>query len=180
MYGIVNKVIKDYLLSHHGEKIWLEITNTIDLDEEVFVLDRTHADEITYQLIERAAEILKISIRELNLALGEHWVLETGLVNAGVMMRSAADDLKGFLAVLPNMHARVMLSYPLAKAPEFQCSDVTDRSVRLHYHSERDGMTDYMEGLLRGLGKFYETDIAIRRIQTKAEGAGHDIFEVSW
>lgn len=180
MYGIVNKVIKDYLVSHHGEEFWREVTKAIDIDENVFVLDQTHPDEITFALIARAAEVLNISERELNLALGEHWVLETGLVNAGVIMRSAADDLKGFLTVLPNIHARVMLAYPLARAPEFHCSDVSDRSMRLHYHSERDGLTDYMEGLLRGLGKFYETDIEIKRIQTKAGGAGHDVFEISW
>lgn len=180
MYGIVNKVIKDYLVSRHGEAMWQEVKQRIDIDPDVFVLDRTHPDEVTYRLIECAADILNVSTRDLNLALGEHWVLETGLVNAGVIMRSAASDLKGFLTVLPNIHARVMLAYPLAKAPEFHCSNVTDHSLWLHYFSEREGLTDYMEGLLRGLGKFYETEIGIELIQSKADGASHDVFEVSW
>jgi hypothetical protein len=109
MYGIVNKVIKDYLVSRHGEAIWEEVTDKLDIDPSIFILDRTCPDDITYRLIEYAADLLKISTRDLNLALGEHWVLETGLVNAGVFMRSAAADLKGFLKVLPNMHGRVML-----------------------------------------------------------------------
>jgi hypothetical protein len=57
---------------------------------------------------------------------------------------------------------------------------VTDTSLRLHYHSEREGLTDYMEGLLYGLGKFYETEIGVELIQSRAGGASHDVFQVSW
>ena len=50
--------------------------------------------------------------------------------------------------------------------------------MRLHYHSERDGLTHFVIGLLKGLGKRFDTPLQIDVEKTKAEGHSHDIFHI--
>jgi hypothetical protein len=57
---------------------------------------------------------------------------------------------------------------------------VDERVFDVHYHSKREGLQDFVYGLLQGLGKMYgvETDIALMR--SRNDGFSHEIFRVSW
>ncbi|MGJ0508075.1 MAG: heme NO-binding domain-containing protein [Methylocystis sp.] len=185
MYGIVNKVISDYITARYGAEMWDNIQKDAGVDVSVFVLNETYPDDMTEQLLNSASKRLGKSLRDLKLMLGEHWVENTGLVNAPLYMLSAADDLKTFLLRLPELHSRVMLFYPKALAPDFDCSDVTDSSLTLHYYSKRAGLTDYVEGLLLGLGKHYGVDVHVTLLATdvcrdRADMSRHAAFRVAW
>ena len=96
------------------------------------------------------------------------------------LLKSGGASLREFLLNLPDFHARVALLYPQLQPPEFTCTDVTETSLRLHYFTARPGLTDFVDGLLQGLSKLYETPISIRLTASRADGADHDIFDVSW
>jgi hypothetical protein len=50
----------------------------------------------------------------------------------------------------------------------------------LHYFTHRPGLADFVVGLVQGLGKMFSTPAEARLIESKAEGADHDIFHVTW
>jgi hypothetical protein len=73
-----------------------------------------------------------------------------------------------------------MLIYPKLTPPEFKISDVTENSINLHYFSKREGLQDFVRGLIQGLGIMYDTPVKINLIQTRDEGCSHEIFNVIW
>lgn len=180
MYGLVNNAIEDLVITHHGEEVWQRIKHKAGVDVEVFISNQGYSDEITYKLVAAASEVLQVSVREVLISFGEHWVLKTALRSYGGMMRSAGSSLKEFLINLPNFHTRVQMIYPELKPPHFECLDVTDTSLSLHYHTHRPGLTDFVVGLVQGLGKLFHTPATATAVALKTEGADHDIFDVRW
>ena len=83
-------------------------------------------------------------------------------------------------ATLDNMHARVGLSFPDLMPPSFRCTDVTADSLTFHYYSSRDGLTDLVVGLVRGLGRLFALDVSITVAARKGEGSDHDVFHIRY
>lgn len=180
MYGVVNRALEDHIVSKYGADKWQEVSGRADLDIDVFISNEAYSDDITYKLVGSACQTLDVCPRDLLKGFGEHWVLKTGAEYYGAMLRSGGSSLKEFLINLPQFHARVQLIYPKLQPPEFSCSDIRENSLRLHYFTHRAGLTDFVVGLLYGLGKLFETPTMVELVESKAAGADHDVFEVTW
>ncbi len=95
-------------------------------------------------------------------------------------MAAGGNNLKEFLVNLPLFHNRIMLMYPKLTPPEFKVSDLQANSIQVHYHSKREGLQEFVRGLLSGLSKMYEAETKIELIQSRDDGNTHEIFKVSW
>ena len=126
------------------------------------------------------AEELKIPVGKVLESLGEWWVLRTGKEKYGGLMEAGGDSLKEFLINLPVFHHRVMLIYPKLTPPEFKISDVQEQSVHLHYLSKRQGLQEFVRGLLQGLAKMYDTEAEIELLESRDDGSDHEIFKINW
>jgi hypothetical protein len=73
-----------------------------------------------------------------------------------------------------------MLMYPKLTPPEFKVSDIEENSINIHYFSKREGLKDFVHGLLSGLGKMFETKIDILLLESRDAGNNHEVFKVSW
>jgi hypothetical protein len=180
MYGLVNQAIEELVTSNFGVEKWEAIKEKAGVDVEVFIGNEGYPDELTYRLVGAASEELGLPADQILIAFGEHWVLKTAAQSYGPMMKSGGRTLKEFLVNLPNFHTRVAMIYPKLQPPRFQCSDITDEGLILHYFSHRAGLTSFVTGLLQGLGKLYENPCTSTLLARKDEGADHDIFEVRW
>lgn len=181
MYGIVNKAIEDLIKENFGEERWEAIKRRSGVDVDYFLSNEPYDDEITFKLATAASEELKISVGEVLTAFGEWWVLKTSKEKYGGLMDAGGTNLKQFLHNLPVFHNRVMLIYPKLTPPEFKISDETDHSIHIHYYSKREGLQEFVRGILQGLGKMYNTPVVIDQIGTKlSQLSDHDVFKVSW
>ncbi len=180
MYGIVNKAIEDLLTEQFGAAVWEKVREKSGIDIDFFLSNEPYDDAITYQLAGSAAEVLDIPVGDVLIAFGEHWVLRTSKEKYGGLMEAGGSSLKAFLVNLPVFHNRVMLIYPKLTPPEFKVSDITDHSIHLHYFSAREGLQEFVRGLLQGLGKMYHTPVDIELLQSRNNGDNHEIFKVSW
>jgi hypothetical protein len=180
MYGIVNKAIEGLVIENYGKDNWEKIKEKSGVSVDVFLSNEPYPDEYTYKLAIAAADILNTSLRNVLIAFGEYWVLKTGLQHYGSLMTSGGSHLKEFLINLPGFHSRVMLIYPNITPPEFKISHIDESSLQLHYFSQRNGLADFVYGLVQGLGKMYETEVEIILDQSKDKGADHDIFIIKW
>ena len=95
-------------------------------------------------------------------------------------MRSGGQSLKEFLINLPNFHTRVQMIYPKLQPPRFECTDIGEDSLTLHYFTHRPGLADFVVGLVQGLGKLYHTPATATLLASKAAGDDHDVFDVRW
>lgn len=180
MYGIVNKAIEDLVKANFGETKWDAIKKRSGVDVDFFVSNEPYDDDITYQLAGAVADEMNMPVTEVLLAFGEWWILKTGKEKYGGLMQSGGKSLQEFLVNLPLFHNRIMLLYPKLTPPEFKVSNITSNSLHLHYFSKRQGLQEFVRGLISGLGKMYNTPVTAELIQSRNDGDSHEIFKINW
>ncbi len=180
MYGMVNKAVEEMVVGAHGEATWLEIKRRAGVTEEIFISNEGYPDEITYKLVGAASELMQVPAEKILHAFGEHWVLETARKGYGHMMAAGGSSLGEFLDNLPLFHDRVALLYPNLAPPQFKVTHRAERSLHLHYITHRAGLTPFVEGLLSGLAKMFNTTAKFALVEARAAGAEHDVFLVEW
>lgn len=180
MYGIVNKAIEDLITEQFGASEWEAVKEKSGIDIDFFLSNEPYDDAITYQLAGAAAEVLGLTVGQVLIAFGEYWVLKTGKEKYGGLMEAGGKNFREFLVNLPLFHNRIMLIYPKLTPPEFKVSDITENTIHVHYHSKREGLQEFVRGLLQGLAILYQTDASIELIQSRDEGSSHEIFKISW
>lgn len=180
MYGIVNKAIEDLVKENFGEEKWEAIRERSGIAEDFFISNEPYDDDITYKLAGAVSEEMNMPVSDVLTAFGEWWILRTGKEKYGGLMEAGGSYLKEFLVNLPLFHNRVMLIYPKLTPPEFKVSHIEERSIHVHYFSKRVGLQDFVRGLMTGLGKMYNTPATVELLETRDNGADHEIFKVSW
>ena len=180
MYGIVNKAIQELVIANFGEEKWDIILEKSGIEEDFFISSEAYDDDITFQLARAVSDEMNMSLKDVLIAFGEWWVLKTTKEKYGGLMESGGSTLKEFLINLPLFHNRVMLIYPKLTPPEFKISEVTENSLKLHYFSKREGLQEFVRGLIQGLGLMFETETTIELLQTRDFGDDHEIFKISW
>jgi hypothetical protein len=78
------------------------------------------------------------------------------------------------------MHARVGLLYPELQPLSFECTDVNDQGMLLHYRSHREGMAPLVIGLLQGLSKMFAVKLAVEHLQKRPVDGDHDVFQLTY
>lgn len=180
MYGIVNKAIEDLVTENFGAEKWERVKERSQVDVDFFISNEPYNDDITFKLAAAASEELNIGLGDVLQAFGEWWILRTSKEKYGAMMSAGGGSLREFLINLPVFHTRVMLMYPKLTPPEFKISDITSDSLLVHYFSKREGLQDFVRGLLSGLAKMYNTDVKIDLLESRGEGADHEVFKITW
>lgn len=180
MYGLVNKAVQDLIVTQFGDDKWEEIKKKADIGVESFISMNPYPDEVTYNLIRAASEVLGLPPDEILEAFGEYWTVYTAREGYGEMLKLAGGSFVEFLQNLDNLHARVGLIFPKLKPPKFHCTDVTEESLRLHYRSERAGLAPMIIGLVKGLGKLFDTEVNVSLDKGRTNGHDHDEFLIQF
>lgn len=181
VYGLVNRAIEGMVAREHGAAAWGRILERAGVGDGGFVSNESYPDDTTYRIVAAAAQVLEKPADAILFAFGEYWVLNTALESYGPLMRAAGRTAAEFLLHLPNFHRRVRLIYPSLQPPMFECSDVGTTSLQLHYRSTRPaGLESFVEGLISGIGKMFDTPLATRRLADRSRGDDHSVFLVSW
>jgi hypothetical protein len=176
MYGLVNKAVEELIVSRFGEDKWNEITRRANLPKCPFVSMQPYPDEITYGLVNAAAEVLQLSTSQVLEAFGEQWVLFTAAEGYGPLLDNSGQTLQEFLHNLDNLHTRVGMIYPELKPPEFHALELPDGSIRLEYYSKRVGLAPMIQGLLKGLSKRFNISIQVREIAPEEDSSWQAAF----
>ena len=180
MYGMVNKAVEDMVISGYGEAVWERIKEKAAVDVEVFISNEGYPDEMTYALVGAASEVLKLPAPVILEAFGEHWILKTAMQGYGDMMAAGGKTLREFLLNLPDFHSRVSMILPHLAPPRFFCTGAGEQWVGIRYVSHRAGLAPFVQGLLKGLGRMFQTEVTVLQTADKSGGAECDEFRVSW
>lgn len=180
MYGIVNQALEDLVKANFGEEKWEKVKERSGVDADFFFSNEPYNDDITFKLAGAISEEMNIDIDKVLQVFGEWWILKTGKEKYGGLMEAGGNNLKEFLNNLPIFHNRIMLIYPKLTPPEFKVSNKEENSIHIHYYSLREGLLEFVRGLLSGLGKMYNTPVQIELLESRAAGNDHEVFKVSW
>ena len=180
MYGFVNKAIEDLVKTNFGEETWESVKTRSKVDIDYFISNEPYDDDITYKLAGAVGEEMDLPVSAVLQTFGEWWILKTAKEKYGGLMEAGGQDLRAFLVNLPIFHNRIMLIYPRLTPPEFKVSNAEESSIHVHYYSKREGLQEFVRGLLIGLGKMYNTPVEVELLQSRDDGSDHEIFKVSW
>ena len=179
MYGLVNKAVEDLVLSKFDEDTWDLILEKADIDEDYFVAMQSYEDDITYKLVGAASEVLDMPAEQILEVFGEYWILYTAEKGYGSMLDMAGSSLDEFLKNLNSLHSQVELKLPELKPPSFEIENIDQGAWRVHYHSDRAGLTPMMVGLLKGLAQRFGHEGEVEIEASCAQGGDHDIYRLT-
>lgn len=180
MYGLVNKAIAQMVSTNYGEDTWQEIKQKAEVDVDLFLSMEGYPDDITHRLVKAASQVLGLSSAEIMSAFGQYWVQYTAQEGYGEMMAMSGDTLPEFLQNLDALHARVGVVFPKLQPPSFECEDVEEESLKLHYYSERQGLAPMVIGLVQGLGQKFDTEVEITQTHAREDEDDRDEFLVKY
>ncbi|MBW4694503.1 MAG: heme NO-binding domain-containing protein [Lyngbya sp. HA4199-MV5] len=180
MYGLVNKAIEGMIRSQFGDETWDVIKQTAAVPVDVFISMEAYPDDMTHRLVKAASQVLGLPTTDIMQAFGEYWVQYTAQEGYGELLEMAGDTLPDFLQNLDNLHAHVGVVFPQLQPPSFQCTELEPESLNLHYRSTREGLAEMVIGLVKGLGRRFQTPVNISQIQSRQAGAEHDEFLVRY
>ena len=180
MYGIVNRAIEELIVEKFGEEKWEEVKDKAGFKSEGFMTLKPYADELTFQLVAAASEILNIPADTLLEAFGEYWILYTAERGYGEMLNLAGDSLPAFLKNLNMLHGRVSNLMPELAPPQFECINEQENSIDLIYRSHRVGMVPMLLGLIKGLGKRFGKEVIIEQVENNMSESSAVIFHLTW
>jgi hypothetical protein len=165
----------------HGEAVWNRVRERAGVQVEVFVSTDPYPDDVTYRLVAAASEELAMPADEILKGFGEYWVLHTAVEAYGPLLRVAGRTLHDFLLYLPRFHVHVQTVFPELRPPDFVCENIGEHSLDLHYYSPRPaGLEPFVEGLILGLGKLFETPVQVRLVVQRDGDSDHSVFHVAW
>ncbi len=178
MYGLVNKAVRDLIISGYGSDKWESIRRRAGVHTGSFVCMRSYDDDITYRLVAAASEELGASEEALLEAFGEHWTQFTAQEGYATLLSISGDNIPDFLANLNHLHERVGAAMPELRPPSFACQILSERELELSYTSERNGLTSMMMGLLKGISTMFDTPVRVTITARRDRGAPFDQFRV--
>ncbi len=178
MYGLVNRAIQDMVIETHGLDSWHRIKAAAGVEVERFNQLTAYDDSVTYDLVAAASDELGTPQASVLEAFGVYWVTVTATRGYGDLLDMYGDNIPDFLEKLDEMHAHVELSYPELRPPSFRMERMSETLLRVQYVSGRRGLAPFVVGLLKGLGRRFETSVSVRHVVVRDDGAAHDIFEV--
>lgn len=178
MYGLVNRAIEQLVVSLKGEDAWHRVCQAARWSDEGFVAMQTYDDDVTYRLVEAVSQELALPPNQVLKAFGEYWILYTADEGYGDMLAMCGDDLRTFLHGMNHMHARIEVTMPNIRPPNFHVEELSDTEIELIYESERMGLAPMVEGLILGLAKRFKQEIEIRQTGWRGAGSPQDRFYI--
>lgn len=178
MYGMVNLGIQKFITENHGPKVWWEICANAGMDDTEFESMLTYDDASTYRLIEAISEKLNMPQDEVLRIFGEYWIEYAGDTALGRIIDFGGSSFIEVLESLDEMHERFRATMPHLRPPSFEVVELSEHTFRLHYQSERQGLTPMVVGLLHGLAHRHGEQITVSLVARKSEGADHDVFQI--
>jgi hypothetical protein len=160
MYGLVNKAVEQLVRTTYGEKTWLEIAQKAQTDPS-FIMMKTYPDQVTFDLVAAASEVLETPAVQILEAFGEHWIQFTVDEGYGALISLYGDSVPEFLDNMDSLHAQIRLSFPQLRPPSITCVTKPNGQLIISYVSERAGLAPMLVGLVRGLGKRFATPVDV-------------------
>jgi guanylate cyclase soluble subunit beta len=163
-----------------GEQQWLAVLRESGVPEDSFLTMRSYDDSVTYDLAGAASKVLEAPLEACLEMFGEYWVLETASKSYGPLMDAAGDSLVEFLNNMNALHDRITGTFLDYVPPNFRVETQDDGRHRIHYISQREGLTHFVVGLLRGLSIRFDTPLEFHGVMPqRVERGTHTIFEVT-
>ncbi|CAH1370346.1 unnamed protein product [Tenebrio molitor] len=172
MYGFVNYALELLVVKTFGDETWEKIKKNAELQMEgSFLVRQIYEDELTYNLIGAAVDVLQIPANAILELFGKtffEFCQDSGFDKILQVLGATPRD---FLQNLDALHDHLGTLYPGMKAPSFRCTvRPEDGALILHYYSDRPGLEHIVIGIVKTVAsKLHGTEVVVDILKTKEE-----------
>ncbi|XP_077294951.1 guanylate cyclase soluble subunit beta-1-like [Arctopsyche grandis] len=170
-YGFVNYALELLVVKTFGEETWENIKKSADVQMEgQFLVRQIYEDEITYNLIYAAVELLQIPADAILELFGKTFFEFCQDSGYDKILQVLGATPRDFLQNLDALHDHLGTLYPGMKAPSFRCTEIPGGDLILHYYSDRPGLEHIVIGIVKTVAsKLHDTEVEIKILKTKDE-----------
>uniref|UniRef100_A0A182PG84 Guanylate cyclase soluble subunit beta-1 n=1 Tax=Anopheles epiroticus TaxID=199890 RepID=A0A182PG84_9DIPT len=137
--------------------------------EGQFLVRQIYEDDITYNLIEAAVDILNIPAGDILELFGKTFFEFCQDSGYDKILQVLGATPRDFLQNLDALHDHLGTLYPGMRAPSFRCTETNGQLV-LHYYSERPGLEHIVIGIVKAVAsKLHGVDVEIKIIRRKGD-----------
>nr|CAD7197646.1 unnamed protein product [Timema douglasi] len=172
MYGFVNYALELLVVKTFGEETWEKIKKDAEVVMEgQFLVRQIYEDEITYNLIHAAVDVLQIPANAILELFGKTFFEFCQDSGYDKILQVLGATPRDFLQNLDALHDHLGTLYPGMKAPSFRCTErPEDGALVLHYYSDRPGLEHIVIGIVKTVAsKLHDTEVAVEILKTKEE-----------
>lgn len=180
MYGVINHALMSMICEDHGEDIWQQVLEKTELSEEHFLIMNSYSDDITHQIVNSATQVLNVSGRDLMQSFGQYWIRYTKKSGYHEIMEMCGSTLPELLSSIDDLHSRLGAQFPNFSPPSFECHELSEGALELHYRSTRQGLAPMVVGLVEGLGDQFTTQVEITQTADRNQGDDCDSFLIHY
>jgi hypothetical protein len=127
-------------------------------------------EQITYNLVGAAAELLQAPAEKILFGFGEYWVEKVATAHYEAIMNRSGQTFLDFVKNLDHMHQRIRMTFPNYNPPSFRVLPLGPERLQVDYYSERVGLLPFVEGLFTALGRYYRTEVRIEQVEEPPAG----------
>jgi len=179
MYGLIHTAIRDMVIRDYGEELWHEIMKNSGLDQKAFLTMQSYDDSVTYGLIGAVAESLDEKTESVLKSFGTYWLTEAAPKVYANLLNTTGESLFEFLENLDDLHDKITLTFTNYTPPSFKLERLSSDRARLHYRSSRQGLTPFVNGLIKGMEERFKISIEIKLIESVEVAEGeYTIFDI--
>jgi hypothetical protein len=169
MKGVIVVCLAELIKSQFSEDKWHAVLEDAGLpgNKEFLLIDNVE-DGVVLKILDSIRKVLNLTLNQASDAFGEYWVNVYAPKIYGAYFRQS-HSAKELLLNMDRVHKTVTATIADSKPPRFDYEWKDDNTLIMVYKSER-GMIDYLVGLIKGVGKYFKENIAVRKLgSTKVE-----------
>jgi guanylate cyclase soluble subunit beta len=171
MYGLINKALKTMIIDGHGTQVWDRILQQSAVSEDSFTTMEQYNDDVTYALVGATSEVLESPAAVCLELFGHYWATVTAPNAYEMLFQSTGENLFEFLDNVNSLHDRITSTFIDYVPPHFIVTKDKNK-MELVYESQREGLTPFLIGIIKGLADRFEVEVAFQSIEARAVHKG--------
>ena len=162
MKGVIPDCLEKLVRNKFGDDKWEKSLEIAGLPvKTTFLATQDIPDADVLKVVDAVCKVLNISLQQAADAFGDYWVNEYAVKMYKPYYRGKS--AKEFILNMDNVHVTVTKNIDNAHPPRFDYSWTDDKTLIMTYKSER-GLIEFLIGLLKGVGKYYNEDLTVTKI----------------
>jgi hypothetical protein len=178
MYGLIHNGLKSMIVEKFGENQWHKVLSTSGVSEDSFLTMSCYDDSITYSLLGPVSDVLGAPLEACLEMFGEYFILEIATKSYDQLLNATGQDMIEFLSNTNALHDRITSTFHNYTPPEFFLETKENHHL-LHYLSQREGLTPFVVGLIKGIAKRFDSTVTIiSQSEVPSDHGEHTVFEL--
>ncbi|XP_065668357.1 guanylate cyclase soluble subunit beta-1 isoform X3 [Hydra vulgaris] len=154
MFGFFINGFEKFITSKYGEDCWVNIRMEAGVFEDSFDEKMVYDDNMIFEIIDAACEILDLEEEELHEEFGECYFSHCLASSHGKLLKALGGSLYDFLSNIDSLHDHLCASYAGIKIPTFRVKpDASSRSISVNYYSDRNDFEYVTKGIIKAAAK---------------------------